>query len=316
MRMLNRHAALKRELTAAHRIPYAAHVSPSVVRTEAGDYVQVFRLAGASFQTIDDADLNNWHERLNVLWRNIASPSIALWIHVIRRRASVDVNRGGRSGGTGAAADLSAVGNDRDASDRLFADLLHERYMRRISGETLMQNEIYLSVVYRPVAGVAGGLVSKTLAKTQRGGSRLELADALDSCEKLAMTLLASLARYEPEALGCYLHGRTRCSALLEFLGLLVNGHWQRMPLTRVPLNQALASSRLLFGTETIEYRSATATPGGRDVGNQRISDAKRGRHVQCLAVGAVVLRADPVVCVSHQGDGPGSTAAAIQSHE
>jgi type IV secretion system protein VirB4 len=32
-----------------------------------GDYVQVFRLAGASFETGDDEELNNWHERLNSL---------------------------------------------------------------------------------------------------------------------------------------------------------------------------------------------------------------------------------------------------------
>ncbi len=36
---------------------------------------------------------------------------------------------------------------------------------------------------------------------------RAELADALDACEKLAQTLAASLARYEPELLGCYRHG-------------------------------------------------------------------------------------------------------------
>jgi len=55
------------EISAAERIPYAAHVSPAVVSTLFGDYVQFFRLAGASFETSDDEELNNWHERLNVL---------------------------------------------------------------------------------------------------------------------------------------------------------------------------------------------------------------------------------------------------------
>ena len=60
----------------------------SVVRTESGDYVQVFKLAGASFESADDHVLNNWHERLNVLWRNIATANTALWVHVVRRRES------------------------------------------------------------------------------------------------------------------------------------------------------------------------------------------------------------------------------------
>ena len=73
-------AAVYRERTAAEHIPYAAHISSTVVTTVFGDYLQVFRLGGASFESADDEQLNNWHERLNVLWRNLASPSVALWM--------------------------------------------------------------------------------------------------------------------------------------------------------------------------------------------------------------------------------------------
>ena len=90
MRAAQRARALHRELTTAQRIPYRAHVAPHVVTTEAGDFVQGFRLGGASFESNDDRELNAWHERLNILWRNIASPNVALWTHVIRRRASLD----------------------------------------------------------------------------------------------------------------------------------------------------------------------------------------------------------------------------------
>ncbi len=248
MRPLKRTAAMRREMTAAERIPYTAHVAPTVVRTTFGDYLLVFRLGGASFETKDDEELNNWHERLNVLWRNIAGPSVALWTQVVRRRAAV--------------AAPAAV--DRP---QYFADHLHSRYQGRIHGETLMQNDLYLGVLYRPAAGLATGLFSRALSRTQRDASRLELADALDACEKLSQTLSASLMRYEPEILGCYRAGKTWCSSLLEYLGLLVNGEWQRMPLPRMPLNQVLACGRLYFGHETIEYRSATTTRVGAMLG-------------------------------------------------
>jgi len=39
--------------------------------------------------------------------------------------------------------------------------------------------------------------------------SGLELADALDACAKLGQMTRASLARYEPEALGTYRWGST-----------------------------------------------------------------------------------------------------------
>jgi type IV secretion system protein VirB4 len=251
MPALKHAAALRRELTAAQRIPYRAHVAPGVIRTEFGDYLQAFRLGGASFETGDDAQLNNWHERLNVLWRNVATPGVALWSHVIRRRASVGAWESER--GT-AGRDATERGASR------FAAELHRRYRRRLSEETLMVNELYLAVLYRPVAGRATGLLSRALAKTQRDALRAELADAIDACEKLAQTLAASLARYEPEPLGVYRHRRLWCSSLLEYLVLLINGERCRMPLPRGPLHRCLANVRLFFGIEAIECRSAHET--------------------------------------------------------
>src|ERR1700678_2078782 len=139
MLTLKRNAVVKRELIAAERIPYTAHVAGNLVKTVFGDYVQVFRLGGASFESADDEQLNTWHERLNVLWRNIASSQVALWVHVVRRREIAP------------PATMSATG---------FADILKEKYTGRLGGQTLMVNEWYLAVVYRPASGVATGLAS------------------------------------------------------------------------------------------------------------------------------------------------------------
>ena len=252
MTRLNRSTALRRELAAAERIPYSAHVSATVVKTALGDYLQVFRLGGASFESNDDEELNNWHERLNVLWRNAASPSVALWTQIVRRHAGVPT-------------EPSAAAMPQTPS--CFADHLHSKYQAGLANETLMMNEIYLAVVYRPAAGIAAGLVTRLLAKTQSGGTHDALADALDVCEKLALSLTASLARYEPEALGAYRVGKVWCSSLLEYLGLLINGEWQRTPLPGGPLNHALATSRLFFGTEAIEYRLPTKSRLGAILG-------------------------------------------------
>ena len=188
--------ALRRELPSAVRIPYRAHVSQHVVRTESGNYVQVFKLAGASFESADDEVLNNWHERLNVLWRNIATANTALWVHVVRRRESPK------------AAPAENAG---------FAAQLAAKYRERLSSETLMANEVYLSVIYRPIAGAAPTFLSRdSSGKTTPRGFTRELADALDACEKLAQTIESSLARYEPERLAVYSQNERRYSAVLE----------------------------------------------------------------------------------------------------
>ena len=246
---MKRATALRREMPAAFRIPYRVQLSPHVVRTEAGDYVQVFRLDGASFETADDEVLNNWHERLNVLWRNIAAPNVALWMHVIRRRERVGSTRPDDS----AAAD--------------FAERLSTRYQARLSTETLMVNELYLSLAYRPIAGAAPNLVARLLS-TKAGEHRLaEHTDALDACEKLAQTVGSSLARYDPERLGVYESSGRLYSRVLEFFGQLVNADLSPVPLPTAPLDEVLATTRIIFGSETIEYRLPTQTRFGAILG-------------------------------------------------
>jgi type IV secretion system protein VirB4 len=237
-----RPAAARRERLAADFVPYTSHVAESVVKTSSGDYIQAFRLGGASFESADDEQLNAWHERLNILWRNVASPHVAIWTHLIRRPERPTLVQ---------------------SEPRDFAQLLKTRYLERLAGETLMGNDLYLAVCYRPAAGMASGAVSRLLTSSRMAPAKAELVDALDSCAKLSQLLQASLARYEPEQLGTYCWRETWCSSLLEYLAFLINGEWQRVPLPAGPLHHALATSRLLFGTEAIEYRMPASTRVG-----------------------------------------------------
>ena len=238
----NRSVAARRERSAAEHVPFAAHVSDAVVKTSSGDYVQAFRLGGASFESADDEQLNAWHERLNVLWRNLASPHVALWTHLIRRPER--------------PALAAAPGQG-------FAQILGARYRERMAAETLMVNDLYLALCYRPAAGLASGVISRWLKRTRLAPADVELVDALDGCAKLAQVMRASLARYEPESLRTYRWGETWCSSLLEYLALLINGEWRRVPLPPGPLSRGLVTTRLLFGTEAIEYRLPAATRVG-----------------------------------------------------
>jgi type IV secretion system protein VirB4 len=230
----------RRETAILERIPYTAHVSPHVIKTVQGDYVQAFRLSGVSFECADDETLNTWHERLNVFWRNIASPQIAIWSHLIRRR------------------ERTPVGKPAEG----FAGQLEHRYQERLAHQTLMVNELYLSFVYRPTAGVASGLASRLLRRGKASDS-LELVDALDACEKLRETVGASLGRYEPEPLGVYERSGQGYSSLLNLFSTLINGDLREVPLPQAPIAEVLGTSRVSFGTEALEYR----LPSGNRLG-------------------------------------------------
>jgi type IV secretion system protein VirB4 len=239
-------AQLSREPQAADRIPYSAHVTDSVIRTRQGHYVFVLRLDGASFETSDDVQVNQWHEQLNGLLRNIASPQLALWTHIVRRRDA------SRPGGTAPEG---------------FARQLDERYAKRLAAQALMTNDLYVSVVHRPQPRAPGAWAQRLLTRHDTAlGAQAQL-DALDACEKLQQHLLASLARYQPRLLGLEHSGPVPRSEPLEFFGLLVNGEPQPMPLPRAPIAEVLATSRPSFGSEALEYRTPTLTRVGAMLG-------------------------------------------------
>ena len=174
MPLLRHERKLRREGNAASMISLLAHVDAHVAKTVAGDYVQTLRLAGASFESADDEDLNGWHERLNVLWRNIASPNLALWTHVVRRRE------------LGCPSGRTVPG---------FADEVEQRYRRKMAGERLMVNELYLSLVFRPQPTRVGHAALRVLKKTDPAGERRELEDSLEECAKKRQELMAALCK-------------------------------------------------------------------------------------------------------------------------
>ena len=190
----------RRELVAARHVPYTALVAPEVVRTLSGDYVQTIRVGGIAFESADDEAVNAWHERLNALWRNVASAHVALWVHIVRRR------------------DRAYPAGEFPPG---FARELNERYRARLAGETLMVNELYVSLVYRPQPTAVGSAALKLFGRAESDTARAELAESLEACEKLRSQVLAGLAAYEPEVLGLRAGegGGPRRSALLEFLG-------------------------------------------------------------------------------------------------
>ncbi|MDT4292368.1 VirB4 family type IV secretion/conjugal transfer ATPase [Methylomonas sp. MO1] len=235
---LKHYKALLREEAAALHIPYTIHVNEHVVKTYNG-YVMAFKLAGIGFENADDEQLNNWHERLNVFYRNIAKPNISIWQTIVRHREDVYPDGQFKPG---------------------FADDLNKKYRHRIAQETLMVNDIYLAIVYRPQPGQIGKTAISFLNRINKTTKHQEQEEALEEMTKLQQHVMAALNRYDPESLGIYRNGSNYYSALLEYFGLLINGESQRIALPRSPLNEVLATSRLSFGTEAMEYRTATET--------------------------------------------------------
>lgn len=235
---LRTRSAMKSELPVSINIPSAAHITPTTIKNNSGDYVRVFRLAGIAHESADDDDINAWHEQLGYYLRSIASPHLAIWAHIVRR-----VERSYPSGEfkPGFARDLDA------------------KYRARcLSGASMFVNELYITLVYRPTSNKVERLFGK-FEKLSRESLLNDQLAALETLDELEENLKVALQRYDSEVLGVYEYNGYMYSEMLEFFGFLVNGEWQRMPLPKGNLRRFIATSRTHFGTESLAYK----TPGG-----------------------------------------------------
>lgn len=229
-------------------IPYAGHVTQTAVKLKTGDYLTTLRLQGAAHESADVRDINLWHDQLNNLIKNIASPKVALWAHVVRRAYSV------YPGGEFAPG---------------FARDLNDKYRAYLAGEPSLINELYLSIIYRPqpikvvkMLDLFGKRARPALAEQQR--------DDLDALQEIVNTVLAGLDRYEPEVLGCYQQQGVMFSEVREFLAFLIDGEWRRQPLTYAEMADNLATARPLFGKGgLLALKGPTRTQYGAILGIQ-----------------------------------------------
>mgnify|MGYP000479293019 CR=1 FL=1 len=67
--------------------------------------------------------------------------------------------------------------------------------------------------------------------------------------------------------LGVYESGGRLYSRTLEFFGQLVNADLSPVPLPTAPIDEVLSTTRIIFGSETIEYRLPTQTRFGAMLG-------------------------------------------------
>ena len=104
-----------------------------VVKTREGDYIITWLLSGFPFVGREDWELEHRHKTFNNLLQSLRAPdfeNLAFWAHDIRRRCPIRAEA---------------------KYPHRFSQELHDKYIDRLSSKQLMQNELYLSMIYRPV---------------------------------------------------------------------------------------------------------------------------------------------------------------------
>ncbi len=229
----------QRENTVSEFIPYQTLCDLNTIKTCNDEYLQIIKLQGIAHETQDAEQIQLYKEQLNLLLRNISSPNVCLWSHIIRREHKV-----------------FPEGEFTTEFDRK----LNEKYAAKVCQSQLYVNELYLTIIYSESSSEPLRLLKKTQTQEQRIAQQIKTMCALD---EIISTVMASLTEYQPELLTTYFKEGHFHSEVLTFLDFLVNGEWQPRTLPKVDIAYALPRIRPLFGSNTFALKGIADTQFG-----------------------------------------------------
>ncbi len=245
---------LRSEKPVADFIPYSHHVTDTILATRNGDYLSVWKIGGRAHQSASQDDVFTWTRELNNMLRGIGDARVSLWSHIVRRRVTEYPD---------------------SVFEVPFCRRLDAAYRARFTAQSLMVNDLYLTLVFRPIADPVLSWFARGARETTRERT-LRQAAAIAAVDDINRTLGAALVRYDGELLGIYEGNGRAFSRPAEALARLVNGEDFPMPVGRDRLGESMAINRPFFSAwgEVGELRGLS---GARRFGMMEIRDYADG---------------------------------------
>jgi type IV secretion system protein VirB4 len=233
------------ETPAGLKLPFARHVDDATIETRDGRLFQTLQLRGLPAETADTEELNYRKTVRETMLRGIANSHFALYHHIVRREVTAEL-----------------VGEFADP----FSRRLDDAWRARLATRKLYVNDLFLTVMRRPLQGRVG-LLAATFEALRGVGDAQERAAArvrdLGALNAARDSLLSALAPYGARLLTAYRGPYGDCSEPLEFLSLLFNGEVRPVRLPSADIGLYLPYRRVSFGANTIELSAAGALERG-----------------------------------------------------
>lgn len=232
------------EVAASGSIPYYTHFNKDTLITKNYELIKVIKINGFSFETADDEDLEIRKNMRNQLFKSIASENTHLYFHLVRRRqpaypddyASIDMPDG-------------------------FATYLDQKWVEKSRNKKGFVNELYFSIVRKPLAGPNGirtwvGRFRDWLNGEEDEDLIINLREAAEELDEAVNRVMNTIGEYSPEVLELEEREDGVYSQPLEFYSLILNGgKKQRIRITNSDVSKLLPKSRMYFGNKAIEFK-------------------------------------------------------------
>lgn len=241
-------SAAKKEKPVSHFIPYKCHWDSNTILTKKNELLQVIKVAGFSFETADDEDLDIRKNIRNSLFKNMASGSLTLYFHTIRRRKPVIMQK----------YDYTYDPTVKIPND--FITYLSNEWEKKHASSESFFNDLYVSILYKPDA--AGAAIVEYFIKKLRQSSNKavwenDMKEMKENLQELSTRVVTAFSDYDARLLGIKKSqiGVYYCE-ILEFLGTLVNcGQSTSMIVPKINIDEYIPTHRMFFGSRLIEAR-------------------------------------------------------------
>lgn len=220
------------ERSVGTHLPYAAQIDDATILLRDGRLMQVIRIEGLLFETLDGAEIDYRKDMRDAVLRSIGSSRFALYHHVLRRRVATGL-----------------TGTFPDPLSQAIDDI----WRARLADREMFVNEQFIAIIRRPNEGRSRGaraLLGRLAGKGPDAPAHGEDLRALTAARE---ALVASLSAYRPALLQVYETPTGLFSEPLEYLAALYNGDLEPVLMPEGSIADYLPRRRISFGAETAE---------------------------------------------------------------
>lgn len=247
----NKDKYASRELNTSDFIPYQCHWNKNTILTKDKSLMQVIKIGGFSFETADDSDVEIKKNIRNMLFKGLASGSIDLYFHTIRRKTSL----------------LSENPFTIDPNVKIpsnFVDYLQQEWQKKYATKSAYTNDLYITITKtadKEGAAIFQHLYNKFMSSADQSVWESSIRDLQEELEEITGRILSTLSHYSPELLEVYENKNGVFCEITEFLSKIINcGDSSLTLMPSIPIDKYLATNRLYFGKKALESKGAISS--------------------------------------------------------
>ena len=197
------------------------HISKNVISLGGNHVAFALRLEGTQFEGVNDSTI------------------VSQYLHLNKALSMFGKDKGSRLGLWCTLHHKKVDFSRRYEFSTKFTREFHEKYMERFQRDDYYENIYYITAVLKYE----------------------DIDDAIEEAEELIEKMTESLRTYDPYVLGAYQNENgILFSEFYDFIGSLINGNSEPIPLSNTDAFRVIPAADLHFGAELLEMRGAGRT--------------------------------------------------------